>query len=149
MSSTNESLRSMVEKSIPFVAHTGIEVEVLERGYTKMRLPLANNHNHIGTMYAGALFTLAELPGGAIFVSSFDATRFYPVVRDMSIRFRRPAASDVWVEVRVSDEFVDKVQRTAEQHGKADYEWDCELKDQHGLVVASSKNLYQLRKLGS
>lgn len=144
-----EQLRFMVEKSIPFVAHSGVEVEVLERGHAKLRMPLEPNKNHVGSMYAGALFTLAELPGGAIFLSSFDIHRFYPVVRDMSIRFRRPATSDVWVEVRVSEDFVQKVQAEAEANGKADYEWECELKDVNGTVVAITKNLYQLRKVGS
>lgn len=149
MSMSNEQLRSMAAKGIPFVANTGIDVEVLEKGYTKMRLPFAPNKNHVGTMYAGALFTLAELPGGAIFMTSFDIQRFYPIVRDMSIRFRRPATGDVWVEVRVSDEFVQKVQAEADANGKADYEWECELKDDSGTVVAISKNVYQLRKIGS
>jgi len=149
MSTSNEKLRATVAKSIPFVAHSGIEVEVLEKGYTKMRLPIAPNKNHVGTIYAGALFTLAELPGGAIFMVSFDATRYYPIVRDMSIRFRRPATTDVWVEVRVTEEFVSKVQAEAEQHGKADYEWECELKDANGVVVAISKNVYQLRRIGA
>jgi len=148
MIASTEQLRQMVEKSIPFVANSGVEVQALERGYVSMRMPLAPNRNHVGSMYAGALFTLAELPGGAIFLSSFDASRFYPVVRDMSIRFRRPATSDVWVEVRVSDDLVKKVQAEAEAHGKADYEWECELKDADGTVVAISKNMYQLRKNG-
>lgn len=149
MSVSNEQMRSMMAKGIPFVGNTGIEVEVLEKGYTKMRMPFAPNKNHVGTMYAGALFTLAELPGGAMFVTSFDTTRFYPIVRDMSIRFRRPATTDVWVEIRVSDEFVKKVQDEAEANGKADYEWECELKDANGVVVAIAKNIYQLRKIGT
>lgn len=144
-----EQLLFMVEKSIPFVANSGVKVEVLERGHTKLCMPLAPNKNHVGSMYAGALFTLAELPGGAIFLSSFDIDRFYPVVRDMSIRFRRPATSDVWAEVRVSEDFVQKVQAEAEANGKADYEWECELKDVDGTVVAITRNLYQLRKIGS
>jgi uncharacterized protein (TIGR00369 family) len=144
-----EQLRALIEKSIPFVAHSGIEVEALERGYTRLRMPLAPNKNHVGSMYAGALFTLAELSGGAIFLSSFDSSRFYPVVRDMSIRFRRPACSDVWVEVRVGDDLVRQVQAEAEAHGKADYQWDCELKDAEGTVVAVTKNLYQLRRIGT
>lgn len=149
MSMSNEQLRTMAAKSIPFVANTGIEVEVLEKGYTKMRLPLAPNKNHVATMYAGALFTLAELPGGAIFMSSFDSSRYYPIVREMSIRFRRPAMTDVWVEVRVTEEFVSKVQAEADQNGKADYEWECELKDANGTVVAVTKNVYQLRRIGT
>ncbi|MBV8604835.1 MAG: PaaI family thioesterase [Pelomonas sp.] len=144
-----EPLRAVVEKSIPFVAHSGVVVEVLARGHARMRMPLEPNRNHVGSMYAGALFTLAELSGGAIFLSSFDRQRFYPVVRDMSIRFRRPATSDIWVEVRVDEEVVRKVQAEAEAAGKADYEWECELKGADGTVVAITKNSYQLRKVGT
>lgn len=149
MDFTSEAVRAAIAKGIPFVANSGIEVEVLEKGYTKMRMPFAPNKNHVGTMYAGALFTLAEFPGGAIFLSSFDTTRFYPIVRDMSIRFRRPATTDVWVEVRVSDEFVQKVQDEAAANGKADYEWESELKDANGTVVAIAKSIFQLRKIGT
>jgi acyl-coenzyme A thioesterase PaaI-like protein len=148
-SMSNEQMRTMMAKGIPFVANSGLEVEVMEKGYVKCRMPFAPNKNHVGTMYAGALFTLAELPGGVMFITSFDSKRFYPIVRDMSIRFRRPAVTDVTVEVRVSDEFVQKVQAEAEANGKADYEWECELKDDNGVVVAIAKNIYQLRKLGT
>lgn len=149
MDFNSEAIRTAVAKGIPFVGNTGIVVEVLEKGYTKMRMPFEPNKNHVGTMYAGALFTLAELPGGAIFISSFDNTRFYPIVRDMSIRFRRPATSDVTVEVRVGEEFVQKVQAEAEANGKADYEWESELKDANGTVVAIARSIFQLRKIGT
>jgi len=149
MASSAEQLRFMVEKSIPFVAHSGVQVHVLTRGHARMCMPLEPNKNHVGSMYAGALFTLAELTGGAIFLSSFDRERFYPIVRDMSIRFRRPATSDIWVEVRVSEDFVQTVQAEAQAQGKADYEWECELKDADATVVAITKNLYQLRRIGS
>jgi thioesterase domain-containing protein len=149
MANSDEHLRALVTKSIPFVANTGIEVEALERGYARLRCPLAPNKNHVGTMYAGALFTLAELPGGAIFMSSFDASRFYPIVRDMSITYKRPALTDVWVEVRMSEDTVRKIQEEADERGKANYEWECELKDASGTVVAVTRNVYQLRRLGT
>lgn len=149
MSLSTEPLTALIEKSIPFVANTQVRVEVLARGYTRMRMPLANNQNHVGSMYAGALFTLAELPGGAIFLSSFDTQRFYPVVRDLSLRFRRPALSDVSVEVRVSEDFLNRVEAEAQAQGKSDYEWDCELKDTEGIVVAVGVCKYQLRRIGS
>lgn len=149
MSDSNQAMRTAIAAGIPFVGRTGLEIEVLEKGYTKMRMPFAPNVNHVGTMYAGALFTLAEFPGGAIFISSFDTSRYYPIVRDMSIRFRRPVTTDVWVEVRVSEEFVQKVQAEAEANGKADYEWESEIKDANGVVVAIAKSIFQMRKIGS
>ncbi len=142
-------LKKVLATNIPFVERTGLEILELDKGYVKMKMPFEPNVNHVQMMYAGALYTLAELPGGAIFATSFDAKRFYPIVKDMSIRFRRPARTDVTVEVRLDDDAAAEIQARAERDGKADYEWECELKDEGGEVVAMTKNVYQLRRIGS
>lgn len=143
-----DTIKTAASTPFPFATRCGSTVEELERGYCKMRMPLEPNINHIGTMYAGALFTLAELPGGVIFLSTFDTRNFYPIVKDMQIRFRRPAKTDITVEVRISEEEVLRIQSEAEANGKADFEWECDLKDTSGEVVAICRNLYQLRKIG-
>lgn len=142
-----DHFREMIERGIPFAERTGVRVLDLERGYVRMKMPLEPNINHVGMMYAGALYTLAELPGGAIFLSSFDGARFYPIVKDMQIRFRRPATTDVTVEIRMDDATIDEIQARADADGKADFSWECELKDEHGVVVATSVNTYQMRRL--
>lgn len=152
MAMTQEQLDSIKDAAgapFPFVARCGSKVEELKPGYCKVSMPFKPNINHVGTMYAGALFTLAELPGGVIFLASFDSTRFYPIVKDMQIRFRRPAKTDVTVEVTITNEEVERIQAEADANGKADYAWECELKDASGEVVAISKNTYQLRKIGN
>lgn len=151
MSFTAEQLATLghtAENSFPFVSRCGVKVLELKRGYCKMLMPHEPNKNHVGTMYAGALFTLAELPGGVVYMTSFDTKRFYPIVKDMSIRFRRPATTDITVEVRISEEEIARIEAEAEANGKCDYEWDVELKDASGEVVALTKNTYQLRKIG-
>ncbi len=82
-------LKFAIEQGIPFAGRTEVEVLKLEPGYVKMMMPLEPNINHVGTMYAGALFTLAELPGGAIFLSTFDASQFFPLIKGMEIKFLR------------------------------------------------------------
>ena len=144
-----EKMKTNLVSGIAAVARTGIEILELDRGYVKMKMPLEGNVNHVAMMYAGSLFTLAELPGGAIFATSFDARRFYPIVRDMSVRFRRPAKTDITVEVRLDEERAAAIAAEAEREGKADYEWQCELKDETGEIVAITHNIYQLRKIGS
>ena len=144
-----EKLKPALVKGIPAVQRTGIEILELDVGFVKMSMPFEPNVNHVGMMYAGSLFTLAELPGGAIYATGFDTKRFYPIVKDMHLRFRRPARTDVTVEVRMSREEIDEIQARAEADGKADYSWECELKDADGVVVATSTNVYQLRKIGS
>lgn len=137
----------ILEKGIPFVGRTDVKVLELEPGYVKMLMPLQPNLNHVGTMYAGAIFTLAELPGGAIFLSTFDANRFYPLIKGMEIKYLKPATTDVTVEVRLDLDEAAKIQETANEKGKADYDWDCEVKDANGVVVAVTSNHYQLRSL--
>jgi acyl-coenzyme A thioesterase PaaI-like protein len=138
--------RQLTEEHIAFVKRSNLEAEVLEPGFVRLRMPLAGNQNHLGSMYAGALFTLAEIPGGALFMTSFDVTRFYPLVKDMQIRFRRPATGDICVEARISSAEIERLQAEAHNLGKADYLLELELTDDRGEVVASSRGLYQLRK---
>lgn len=131
--------------TIPFLKHTGVVVEHAERGFVRLRMPFEPNVNHVGMMYAGALFTLAEVPGGTIALTTFDPKRYYPIVKDLKIRFRRPAMTDITVEVRLSDEEAARIMAEADANGKADYSWDTELIDANGEVVARSQNEYQLR----
>lgn len=133
---------------IPFVGRSGLEVVEVRRGYAKLRLPMQPNINHVGTIYAGALFTAAEVPGGVITAGSFDVGRFYPIVKALDIKFKRPAATDVTIEVFLSEEEIVRVQAEADAQGKADFILDAEIKDAAGTVVATSRAVYQLRQLG-
>lgn len=137
--------RQLTEEQIAFVKRSGLKAEALQPGFVRLRMPLAGNTNHIGSMYAGALFTLAEIPGGALFVTSFDVKRFFPVIKEMNLRFRRPASSDIFVEATLSQEQIVALQDQAEREGKAEYELALELTDETGEIVAVSHGQYQLR----
>ena len=141
-----EIARQLTEEQIAFVKRSGLKAEVLEPGFVRLRMPLQGNQNHIGSMYAGALFTLAEIPGGALFLTSFDAQRFYPVIKEMNLRFRRPATGDIVVEARLSAEEIERLQSEAQVNGKAEYVLELQLTDGSGEVVALSRGIYQLRK---
>ncbi|WP_322979838.1 YiiD C-terminal domain-containing protein [Pseudomonas sp. C11] len=140
-----EIARQLTEEQIAFVKRSGLKAETLEPGFVRLCMPLAGNQNHIGSMYAGALFTLAEIPGGALFLTSFDVQRFYPVIKEMNLRFRRPATGDICVEARLSDEEIERLQREATLHGKAEYLLELQLTDATGECVAESRGCYQLR----
>jgi acyl-coenzyme A thioesterase PaaI-like protein len=111
-------------------------------------MPLAGNVNHIGTMYAGALFTLAELPGGALYFSSFDTSKYYPIVTDLQISFTKAATTEVTVEITLSDAEIARIEGEAASNGKAVFALQAELKDANGNVVATSSGQYQLRQMG-
>lgn len=141
-----ELVRRLTEEQIAFVKRTGLKAEILEPGHVRLCMPLAGNENHIGSMYAGALFTLAEIPGGALFLTSFDVERFYPIVKSLNLRFLRPASGDIRVEARLAEATLTQLQRDAETTGKAEFTLELQLLDGNAGVVAESQGIYQLRR---
>ena len=137
---------SFLEQAVSMIHLTGVKVVSLRDRYAKIMLPLGPNINHIGTMYAGSLFILAEFSGGVIYYVSFDHTKFYPIVKDVSIRYRRPATGDVFLEVGLTPEQVEEIQRSAEEKGKQDWTMDLELKDADGQVCCLVHGTWQIRK---
>jgi acyl-coenzyme A thioesterase PaaI-like protein len=126
----------------PFVERTGLELLHVERGRAVLRLPFEPNINHVGMVYAGALFTVAEVPGGVLFASAFDLTRFYPIVGDLKIRFAKPARSAVLVDARMTDDEIERVAAELDDAGKAKWVLTQELVDEGGTVVATTEATY-------
>lgn len=146
---TPEMFNSVLAQMIPRAASMGIEVVELRPGYVRSKTPIEGNGNHIGTMYAGVLFTAAELLGGAIALSTFDVTKFYPVIKDMKISYRRPATGDVFAEATMSEELVAELSEKASADGKAEFEFETTLSDESGETVATTIGIYQLRTHGN
>lgn len=135
--------------AIPFVERTGIRVESVERGRCVLSLPEEPNRNHFGTVYAGAMYTLGEVPGGVLFFATFDAERFFPLVKASSIRYRRPGRGTLTVEASISDDEVTRLEAEALAQGKADYTLTLAITDAGGEVVAEVTSDYQMRTHGS
>lgn len=142
-----EIAKTFLETSIQFVRNSGLRVLELRRGHVKCLMPFEGNGNHIGTMYAGALFTLAEIPGGALFLSSFDISRFFPVVKALDLRFLKPATGDVTIELSLDEERLAAIAAEAAGRGKAEFVLEGELKLADGTVVAASHGIYQIRSM--
>lgn len=140
-----EIVRQLTEQQIAFVRRSGLRAELLAPGHVRLCMPLVGNQNHLGSMYAGALFTLAEIPGGALFLTSFYSQRFYPLVKELQLRFRRPASGDIRVEAKLAPEQVERLREEAERQGKAEYWLELQLTDERGETVAESRGLYQMR----
>jgi thioesterase domain-containing protein len=144
-----EQLRSAIEQPFPFVTNCGLKLEALEFGYTKLVMPIEGNGNHINTMYAGALFTLSEMAGGALSIGSFDMNIFYPIIKDMQIKYKAPALTDISVEMRLTSEQINELIDTVSKNGKADFIMETELKNTVGEIVATTSATYQLRKIAT
>ena len=146
---TTEMFNQALEAMIPRAHQMGIRTVELRPGHAEATVPMDGNGNHIGTMYAGVLFTVAEVLGGAIVLSSFDVGRFYPVVKDLKINFRRPARGAVTARASLSAERVAELAGEAEATGKAQFTLVAELFDEAGELVADTEGTYQIRTHGS
>jgi len=109
-------------------------------------MPFDGNINHIGTMYAGSLFILGEFSGGILHGVSFDYNKFFPTVREGTIRFLRATKTNVTLEVSLSRKTAAQIQETAEREGKCDFELRLDIKDADDQTVAEVQGIWQLRK---
>jgi len=107
-----------------------------------VELPLEGSTNHVGTVYAGALFTLAEFPFGLMFMQRFGMENMYPVVGNMEIRFTAPAMTDTRVTLEISDERWNEIEEQTLSKGKYKIVLPIELKDTNGTVVAKTEATY-------
>ncbi len=134
---------------IAFVERAGIRVDEVGPGRCLLSMDPEPNINHFGTVYAGAIYTLGEVPGGILFFATFDAERFFPLVKSSQIRYRAPGRGRLSVEATITDEEVARLEAEADEHGKAEWELELEITDEDGTVVAEMTSQYQMRTHGS
>ena len=144
-----KSLAAYVESGIEGIRRTGLKVVVLRDRYVKLSMPLQGNVNHVGMMYAGSLFTIGEVMGGAIFGASFDMGQYYPLVKEVQIRFRRPALTDITLETLLEEGKAAQILMELQEKGKADFTLNLELIDANGEVVSIVQGVWQGRKMTS
>jgi acyl-coenzyme A thioesterase PaaI-like protein len=92
------ALNALFENRIPAMYRLGIRIVELRDDFVAGTAPLAGNLNYQGSMYAGTLFGLGEALGAGVFIANFDLQRFTATVKDIQIRYRRPAMTDVRAE---------------------------------------------------
>jgi len=141
-----KKMTGYLEKAIGIIVKMGIKIVDFRTRYVKVLLPLKPNVNHIGTIYAGSLFSLADFAGGVLFFASFDHARYFPILKEVTIRYIRPATSSVTVELEFAPEQVGQILKTAEEQGKAEWIMDMELKDEAGQICCLVHGIFQMRK---
>lgn len=141
------AVNRLIGMAIPFAPRNGFNVEEMRPGYVRARVKLKGNKNHFGSLYAGAYFLVAEIPGGVM--ALFDLGPAYtPILKEMTLEFLQPANSDVTVEFALPDETVAAVLADADATGRAKFTLEGILRDEKGNHVATSLAHYRVRKKG-
>jgi thioesterase domain-containing protein len=141
-----KDLVSYLEKAIKIIEKMGMRILDFQKQSVKIMLPKEPNVNHIGTVYAGSLFSLADFAGGVLFYSTFDLRKYYPLLKEVTITFKRPATTDITVETSMTPEQAEGIKKIADETGKADWALDLELKDEQGNICCIAHANFQMRR---
>jgi acyl-coenzyme A thioesterase PaaI-like protein len=125
-----------------------VSVEVLSPGFVRLRMPIDGNANHMGTMYAGALFAVAELPGGLLPWTVLRAGAVVPIAKAVTVEYRRAALTDVTVEASMDPVAIQELARQAAETGKADFTLELSVRDVACIEVMTAVTTTQLRCIG-
>lgn len=128
---------------IPYVNQAGIVAEVLEERHVRLRLPMTELHlNHVHTAYAGSEFILAEIAGGNLFKCTYDPQEFIIVAKSIEIRYKKPAKTDIVIDLALTKEEAEEKIAYAREHGRGNWSLDAVIVDADGDVVAEVKFTY-------
>lgn len=133
-------------RNVPLLGAMGIEVVEAKPGRIRARLPfLPQNGNHIGTVYAGALFSFLEATGGALVLVSLDVSRFIPVIVEATIRYLRPVTEPIECEASLEDGERDALHAALEADPKHRWRLVARATNAHGPVVCEADLVYRFR----
>jgi acyl-coenzyme A thioesterase PaaI-like protein len=95
--------------NLPFNQLIGIEPALVDSGYQLILADKQCYTNHLGTVHASALLSLAEAVTGHFLNHRFgNEGTFIPVVRRLNAEFSKPAKGAVYAKVDVSEEEVNQ-----------------------------------------
>lgn len=136
--------------AIPFNRHLGLVSVHADEHRGVVRMPEAEPlKNHVGTVHAGALFTVAEAASGAAVIGAFGPLlgSVTTLARDASITYLKRAVGEITATASLAEPAADVVTRL-ERDGKAVFEVGVELTDPTGVKVAAFRINWHLRKMG-
>lgn len=143
-----DAVPALFKAAVPFAGFLGIEYDAV--GPDEAVLRLADDpakHNHIGTLHAGALFTLAESASGVVVIAAI-AERLAgvtPLAARAEITYAKVARGDVTATARIEGGAAAVVE-TLEQVGKVRFPVVVDLRDESGETCATVTVDWHLRK---
>ncbi|MFQ3346125.1 MAG: hypothetical protein ACI89A_000663 [Porticoccaceae bacterium] len=130
----------------PIYTFLDLQVESIEDGIYRARTPLNNNtKNHVNIFHAGPIWMTAEYLGGLIAVHNLDDPKYQPVIAGLSIKFLRPAMTDITAETEFSPGDASAMKAALEATGRFAYKLHIVIKDTAGKVVAEADGDYLIK----
>lgn len=130
----------------PFNSHLG--AEMLEWTDRRCAISLRRRRkvrNHVGSIHAGALFTLGETCAGLVIVRNFPFQRFRPLMSEVRITYSKQARGDVTGTAEMPAEEVDRMLAVIGQGEIPFTELVTHITNRDGEIVAEVTTLWQVK----
>ena len=143
-----ENVEKFCKSSVPLFDFLDIKFEFLDDGVICCHLPYDRKvSNHLNSVYAGVLWSIAEVLGGIAFAAN-SVPGYVPLLKSMNIEFKKPAMTDLIAQVRFSDDEALNMKQALENQGRYDFELASNVHDSNGNLVAKGLAVYAIRKMG-
>jgi acyl-coenzyme A thioesterase PaaI-like protein len=142
-----DQIKKQAIDTVPFARHTGVQATDAGRGTSTALLREGPNViNHVGTLHAGALYTLGEAASGIAMAGAVAplilAVR--PVASEAQIRYLKPAKGTITATGKVREN-VDELVQQLNAVGKVTLTVDVVMQDENGVVVAEMVVTWHVR----
>ncbi|MFV8833907.1 YiiD C-terminal domain-containing protein [Aquisalimonas sp.] len=134
---TAEELQALLHDQIPISAAMGIRVVSLDPQAIMLTAPLAANHNHANTQFAGSQHALASLAGWALLRVWAETAQWEAelVLGKAEIRYLRPAAGDMAVQAQLTDGQLQELDAARLDNGTARLQLGMEIRTEDGVCA--------------
>lgn len=144
----SQQLQTLLHEQIPLSAAMGVRVTAADTRSVSVTAPLAANHNHAGTVFAGSQHALACLAGWSLLRLWADAADWSAdlVLGRAEIRYLQPAHGDLAATATLNDEHRHELEKARATNSAARVDLIIELVSGddicarfHGRFVARGK----------
>jgi uncharacterized protein (TIGR00369 family) len=143
------ALPALFSAAVPFAGFLGITYDEVGPGRAVLRLADdPAKHNHIGTLHAGALFSLAESASGLCVIAAIAdrLSGVTPLAARAEITYRKVARGDVTATARIDADLAE-VLATLDGTGVVRFPVVVDLADASGEVCAEVTVEWHLRRM--
>ena len=123
---------------LPFNYFIGLKMSN-KSGYLLMLDNRTEYRNHLDTVHASALFSLAEATSGHFLLNEFsELTDIVPVVRKVEIKYKKPTIGGVFSKAKFLETEKNEVFEALAQRGRAIIKVEVSLFDETEVLIMQS-----------
>jgi acyl-coenzyme A thioesterase PaaI-like protein len=141
-------LNFMMSRIVPFNRPHGFSiVELAEERVVTRASYRRSNHNHIRSIHACAIATVAEFSAGLMLLSRLDPTRFRLIMSKLDVDYLYQAKQDITAETGLSNaELQDRVLKPLEDAESHSIVMETLVSDRDGNLVANVHTTWQIKR---